>query len=124
MRSSGDLPIKGRSRAATRRCPFPAAPSKGFERVIDAARPRSARMPELRATSNLARLLARQHKRDNARDARGNLNCFTEGFDTADLKEARALLDELKKVATSAPGRARNEAAQSGLHSEICVVIS
>ena len=45
---------------------------------------------------SLARLLDRQGKRDEARTMLADIyNWFTEGFDTADLKEATALLDEL-----------------------------
>jgi predicted ATPase len=50
----------------------------------------------LRATTSLARLLARQGRRDEARAFLAAIyNWFTEGFDTADLKEAKALLDGL-----------------------------
>jgi predicted ATPase len=50
---------------------------------------------EPRAATNLARLLAK-HKRDEARVMLAEIfGWFTEGFDTADLKEAKALLDEL-----------------------------
>jgi predicted ATPase len=45
---------------------------------------------------SLARLLAKQGKRDEARAMLADIyNWFTEGFDTADLKEAKALLEEL-----------------------------
>ena len=51
---------------------------------------------ELRATTSLARLLASQGRRDEARTMLADIyNWFTEGFDTADLKDAKALLDEL-----------------------------
>ena len=51
---------------------------------------------ELRATMSLARLLASQGRRDEARTMLAEIyNWFTEGFDTADLKDAKALLDEL-----------------------------
>jgi predicted ATPase len=51
---------------------------------------------ELRATSGLARLLARQGRRDEARATLAEIyNSFSEGFDTVDLKTAKALLDEL-----------------------------
>jgi len=51
---------------------------------------------ELRATTSLAQLLAKQGKRDEARTILSEIyNWFTEGFDTADLKDAKALLDEL-----------------------------
>jgi predicted ATPase len=72
--------------------------AKWFERAIDAARKRSARIAELRATSNLARLLAKQHMRDKARVMLAEIyDWFTEGFDTPDLKDAKALLDELNR---------------------------
>ena len=45
---------------------------------------------------SLARLLAKQGRRDEARVMVAEIyNWFTEGFDTADLKEAKALLEEL-----------------------------
>ena len=70
--------------------------AKWFQRAIDAACKRSARIAELRATASLARLLDRRGKRDEARAMlAGIYDWFTEGFDTADLKEAKALLDEL-----------------------------
>jgi predicted ATPase len=51
---------------------------------------------ELRAATSLARLLRDTERRDEARTILANIyNWFTEGFDTADLKEAKALLDEL-----------------------------
>jgi predicted ATPase len=53
---------------------------------------------ELRATTSLARLLRDTNQQDEARAALAETyNWFTEGFDTADLKEARALLDELSR---------------------------
>jgi predicted ATPase len=53
---------------------------------------------ELRATSSLARLLRDTHRRDEARAILAQIyNWFTEGFDTPDLKDAKALLDELKE---------------------------
>ena len=70
--------------------------AKWFERALDAARMRSAKIAELRATVSLAQLLAKQGKRDNARAMLAEIyNWFTEGFDTADLKYAKALLEEL-----------------------------
>jgi predicted ATPase len=51
---------------------------------------------ELRATTSLARLLANQGHRDEARTMLADIyNWFTEGFDTADLKDAKAPLEEL-----------------------------
>jgi predicted ATPase len=67
-----------------------------FRVAIEIARRQSARSPELRATTSLARLLAKQGKRDEARAMLADIyGWFTEGFDTADLKDAKALLDEL-----------------------------
>jgi len=67
-----------------------------FEQAIEEARKQSAKSFELRATMSLARLLASQGKRDAARAMLAEIyDWFTEGFDTADLKDAKALLDEL-----------------------------
>jgi predicted ATPase len=67
-----------------------------FERAIEIARKQSAKSLELRATTSLTRLLASQDKRDEARTMLADIyNWFTEGFDTDDLKDARALLEEL-----------------------------
>ena len=67
-----------------------------FRRAIEVARQQSAKSWELRATMSLARVLARQKRRDEARLMLAEIyGWFTEGFDTTDLKEAKALLDEL-----------------------------
>jgi predicted ATPase len=69
-----------------------------FERAIEVARKQSAKSWELRARISLARLLAMQGRRDEARAMLAEIyGWFTEGFDTADLKDAQALLDELNK---------------------------
>jgi predicted ATPase len=50
----------------------------------------------LRATTTFARLLAKQGRRDEARTMLAEIyGWFTEGFDLADLEDAKALLDEL-----------------------------
>ena len=67
-----------------------------FRSAMEMARKQGARMWELRATTSLARLLDKQGKRDEARAMLAQIyNWFTEGFDTADLKDAKALLEEL-----------------------------
>jgi predicted ATPase len=67
-----------------------------FHDAIALARGMSGRAWELRATTSLARLWRDQGKRAEARDLLAPVyGWFTEGFDTPDLKEAKALLDEL-----------------------------
>jgi predicted ATPase/class 3 adenylate cyclase len=67
-----------------------------FERALAMARGQSAKSIELRAASSLARLWRDQGKRSEARDLLESVySRFTEGFDTADLKAAKALLNEL-----------------------------
>ena len=69
---------------------------KCFERAIEIARNQSAKSLELRAAIRLARLLAKQGRRDEARTILAQIyGWFTEGFDTTDLKDAKALLEEL-----------------------------
>jgi adenylate cyclase len=69
-----------------------------FRTAIDIARRQKARLRELRATTSLARLLKRQGKADEARAMLSAIyNWFTEGFEFADLKDAKALLDELSE---------------------------
>ena len=70
-----------------------------FREAIVLAQKMDAKAWELRATMSLARLLAKQSKRrDEARAMLAEIyGWFTEGLDTADLKDARALLDELGK---------------------------
>ncbi len=67
-----------------------------FRTAIEIARRQSAKAWELRATMSLARLLEQQARRDEARMILAEIyGWFTEGFDTADLKDAKALLDRL-----------------------------
>jgi class 3 adenylate cyclase/predicted ATPase len=66
------------------------------EKGIDVARRQNAKSWELRAATSLARLWREQGRRTEARDLLAPLYAsFTEGFDTPDLKDAKALLDEL-----------------------------
>ena len=67
-----------------------------FREAIAVAQRQSAKLFELRAAARLAGLWRDQGKRDEARDLLAPVyGWFTEGFDTPDLKEAKALLDEL-----------------------------
>jgi predicted ATPase len=67
-----------------------------FRQAITIAQAQSAKWWELRATTCFAVLLAKQGRRDEARSMLAEIyNWFSEGFDTTDLKDAKALLDEL-----------------------------
>jgi predicted ATPase len=66
-----------------------------YHKAIEIARARSANSLELRATMSLARLWRRQGKRPQAQQMLAEIyGWFTEGFDTADLRDAKALLTE------------------------------
>ena len=78
--------------------PEPDAAKAGayFERALAVARQQRAKSWELRAAMSIARLWRDQGKRDEARNLLTPVyTWFTEGFDTLDLKEAKALLDTL-----------------------------
>ena len=67
-----------------------------FERSLAVARKQQAKSWELRAAMSMARLWRGQGKRDEARKLLAPVyGWFTEGFGTLDLKQAKALLDEL-----------------------------
>jgi predicted ATPase len=69
-----------------------------FRMAISIARRQEARSYELRATTSLARLLIGQGKREEARPILAEIyGWFTEGFDTPDLRNAKALLNELAR---------------------------
>ncbi len=70
-----------------------------FVKAIDMARCQSAKSWELRAVMSLSRLWQRQGKKKKARKLLAEIyGWFTEGFATADLQEAKALLEELRKT--------------------------
>ena len=67
-----------------------------LQRALDVARRQEAKSLELRAAMSLARLWQQQGKRAEAYELLAPIyGWFTEGFDTADLQEAKALLEEL-----------------------------
>ncbi len=70
-----------------------------FLKAIDIARQQQAKSWELRATVSLARLWQKQGKSSEARQMLADIyNWFTEGFDTVDLQEAKAWLEELRQT--------------------------
>jgi predicted ATPase len=82
----------------TGRLPYPdlAKAEASFRTALAIACEQGTRGYELRAAASLARLWREQGRRTEARDLLAPVyGSFTEGFDTADLKEAKRLLDEL-----------------------------
>jgi predicted ATPase len=81
---------------ATGRSPLLSEAEGCFQRALDVARHRQAKPLELRAAMSLGRLWQRQGRRQEAQQlVAGIYDWFTEGFDTADLREAKARLGEL-----------------------------
>jgi len=75
-----------------------------FRRSIEIARGQAARSWELRAALSLARLLVAEGRRDEAhRTLAGVYDWFTEGFDTADLQDAKAFLVECMERTKTVP---------------------
>ena len=86
-RNSNDLASDGSNITAAQRC---------FEMAIEVARTQSAKAWELRAAMGLARLWAKLGRRKEARTMLAEIyGWFTEGLGTADLKNAKALIEEL-----------------------------
>ena len=76
-----------------------------IEKGIDVARRQNAKSWELRAAMSLARLRRQQGRPQEAVALLAPIHdWFTEGLDTADLKEAKALLDQLTEPAIAAEG--------------------
>jgi predicted ATPase len=70
--------------------------AESLRTALDVARTQNAKSWELRATMSLAQLLAKQGRRDAARILLAEIyNWFTEAFDTADVRDAKELRDEL-----------------------------
>jgi predicted ATPase len=68
-----------------------------LDQALRTARSQQARSLELRAATDLARLWMNQDKHTEARNVLSSIyRCFSEGFDTRDLKEAKAVLDQLQ----------------------------
>jgi predicted ATPase len=68
-----------------------------LRRAVETSQRQGVRWYELRVTTSMARLIDKQGKRDEARAMLEDIyDWFTEGFDTADLKDAKSLLDGLR----------------------------
>jgi len=77
--------------------PDAAAAERCFEQALAVSRAQQARSLELRAATSLARLWDAQSRKGDANRLLGEVyGWFTEGFDTPDLREAKALLDGLR----------------------------
>ena len=88
----------GASCCGRRTLPSPQELSTAFNARSDTARKRKAKSLELRAIMSLARLFSSQGRRDEARSMLAEIyGWFTEGFDTADVKDAKELLEELSR---------------------------
>jgi tetratricopeptide (TPR) repeat protein len=75
----------------------PSAAERSYRQAIAVAKLQSAKLLELQASISLARLWCTQERRGEARDLLAPVyGWFTEGFDAADLTEAKALLEELR----------------------------
>jgi predicted ATPase len=81
LRQTGTLPVEAET---------------WLQRALDVARRQQAKSLELRAAMSLSRLWQQQGKRTEAHELLAPIySWFTEGLDTTDLQEARALLEEL-----------------------------
>ena len=88
-RIAGEIALKSRA-------PDPEKAEAYFDRALAVARQQQAKSWELRAAMSMGRLWRDQGKRDEARQLLAPVyGWFTEGFDTRDLKEVKALLEEL-----------------------------
>ena len=95
-RIAGEIALKPQERDT-------AKAEKHFQRSLAVARQQQAKSWELRAAMSVARLWRDQGKRQEARELLAPVfGWFTEGFDTLDLKEAKALLDDLVPQSGSA----------------------
>jgi predicted ATPase len=88
-RSAGEIALLSPERHAAKAEAY-------FERALEVAQSQQAKSWELRAATSMARLWRDQGKMQQARELLAPVDgWFTEGFDTRDLKEAKALLGEL-----------------------------
>ena len=98
-RLKGELLLKARSpdnHSGPEGPPDPIEAEICFQRALQIARQQGAKSLELRAAMSVSRLWSRQDRREEARQLLADIyGWFTEGFDTGDLRDAKALLREL-----------------------------
>jgi predicted ATPase len=88
--------VSGKSKTSQGRSEIEKGAEECFLKAIEIAQWQQAKSLELRVTMSLARLWQKQGKQHAARNMLSEIyNWFTEGFDTVDLQEAKALLEEL-----------------------------
>jgi predicted ATPase len=93
-RLKGELTLQ--SKAPSAKCEVEKEAEEYFHKAIEIARQQQAKSLELRAVMSLSRLWQQQGKQDEAHQMLVEIyGWFTEGFDTKDLQEAKALLAEL-----------------------------
>ena len=93
-RLKGELSLQ--SQAAGQKSKFEEEAEACYQKARNVARHQSAKSLELRAATSLARLWQGQNKQAEAHKLLSEIyNWFTEGFDTKDLQEAKALLEDL-----------------------------
>ena len=92
----------GHGKAVLKTVPAVVAQAKGcFNESIKIAQQQNAKSLELRAVMSMARLHQKQGKKEEARSLLAQIyGTFTEGFDTMDLREAKALLNDLPNKRT------------------------
>jgi predicted ATPase len=99
-RLRGELTLR-QSGVRRHRLPTPSSQTEAkacFLKAIEVARYQEAKLWELRATMSLARPWQHQGKKEEAHEVLSEIyGWFTEGFDTQDLKDAKALLEDLSK---------------------------
>jgi predicted ATPase len=87
-----------KAESSKRRAKSEAEAERHFQQALGVARQQKAKSLELRAAVDLGRVWARQgHGKKAYRLLGQGYRWFTEGFDTADLREAKAMLDSLKR---------------------------
>ena len=92
----GRTPSQTTSQAPAATAPAAPQPEACFQRALDIARQQQAKSLELRVALSLSRFWQQQGRQAEARELLAPIyGWFTEGFNTADLQEAKALLEEL-----------------------------